>query len=249
MRVNSESIMKNTHFSQKIRKMAVLALLVLFCFLGHITAAQAWHDETHLAVAKAGGYPKWYNAAGPDIAKIKAGFTEDRNHYSENRGIEKVTFEIVLEQVNRYNTPDDLAGHLYGAIIASLRAYAASQKEGKYPQYHIAYCGHYLGDLSQPLHNASHNGSKNINHGVNDGIVEDEVTRNIDNIEKNMYQITLRNEHFEDDLAKEIARIANLTRELNNKLQKDDRNMSQEEAYRQLGHSASLFKSVLNFLK
>ncbi|MGW8272555.1 MAG: hypothetical protein ACWGN7_04105, partial [Thermodesulfovibrionales bacterium] len=28
--------------------------------------AYAWHDETHLAVAKAAGYFKWYNAAGAD---------------------------------------------------------------------------------------------------------------------------------------------------------------------------------------
>jgi hypothetical protein len=37
--------------------------------------------------------------------------------------------------------------------------------------------------------------------------------------------------------------------DLNSKLQKDNRNMLPEEAYRQLGHSASLFKAVLISLK
>ena len=71
----------------------------------------------------------------------------------------------------------------------------------------------------------------------------------IDKIEKNMHPITLRTDHFEEDLAKEIARIANLARDLNDKLRKDNRNLSKEEAYRQLGHSASLLKAALNCLK
>ena len=229
-----------------MKKRFLLSIVtLLFVFSVNIVGALAWHDETHLAVAKAAGYPKWYNAAGPDIAKIKAGFIEERNHYSNNYGIEKVTPEIVLAQIPRYNNPDDLGGHLYGAIIASLHAYSQSQKDGKYSQYHLAYCGHYLGDLSQPLHNALPSGSKKINHGINDGIVEDEVLQKLDKIVKNMYPIILRTEYWETDLAKEIARIANLARDLNERLVKEDRNMTREEAYRQLGHSASLFKAVL----
>ena len=132
------------------------------------------------------------------------------------------------------NNADDAAGHLYGAIIASLRAYTESQKEGKYTQYHLAYCAHYIGDLSQPQHNTPHDGFNKIHHGANDGVVENEVMQKIDKIEKNMHPITLRTDHFEEDLAKEIARIANLARDLNDKLRKDNRNLSQGEAYRQL---------------
>ena len=46
--------------------------------------AGAWHDETHLAIAKSAGYVKWYNAAGPDVTKIKAGDIEQKNHYVNN---------------------------------------------------------------------------------------------------------------------------------------------------------------------
>jgi hypothetical protein len=247
---SSSAILNNSYSVGKARKKRVIiSFLVLLCpFAWNITPVQAWHDETHLAIAKAAGYPKWYNAAGPDIAKIKAGPLEDRNHYSDKQGVEKVTPEMVMEQVNRYNNADDSEGHLYGAIIASLRAYTKFQRDGKYAQYHIAYCGHYLGDLSQPLHNAPHDEFNKIHHGANDGIVESEVLQRIDKIAKNLYPITLRTDHFEEDLAKEIARIANLARDLYKKLRKDNRNMSQEEAYRQLGHSASLFKAVLNCL-
>jgi hypothetical protein len=61
-----------------------------------------------------------------------------------------------------------------------------------------------------------------------------------------MYPIKLRPDHFEEDLVKEIARIANLSRQLGLKLRAENRNMTKEEAYIQLGHSASLLKAVIN---
>ena len=63
-----------------------------------------------------------------------------------------------------------------------------------------------------------------------------------------MYNIKLRTDHFEEDLAKEIARIANISRLLGLKLRSEDRNMTKEEAYTQLGYSASLLRAVINEL-
>jgi hypothetical protein len=60
-----------------------------------------------------------------------------------------------------------------------------------------------------------------------------------------MYSIKLRRDHFEYDLAKEIARVANQARRLGYMLKKADRNMTKDEAYAQLGHSTSLLKAVL----
>jgi hypothetical protein len=213
-----------------------------------VLPARAWHDETHLAVAKAAGYGKWYNAAGPDVAKEKAGETERRNHYfSNNRNVE-VTPQMVLEQTARYNDPADEEGHLYGAIIAAIRDYAKSVREEKYSQYHIAYCAHYIGDLSQPLHNTPFDDFNKSRHSANDGIVEKKALARLFKIEKQMYVIDLRKENFESDLAAEIARIANISRQLGLRLRREKRDMTPEEAYAQLGHSASLLEAVLNFL-
>jgi hypothetical protein len=52
----------------------------------------------------------------------------------------------------------------------------------------------------------------------------------------------------EEALAKEIARIANLSIALGYKLEDKNRILTREEAYRQLGHSASLFKAILQFV-
>ena len=165
-----------------------------------------WHDETHLAIAKAAGYEKWFNAAGADITKIKAGDVEKKNHYVNNPPDTIVTAEMVLDQANRYNKDHDTKGHLYGAIIASISEYRTTTQTGKYAEYHLAFCAHYVGDLSQPLHNTLYNDYNQQNHTATDGIINDEVLYNLPLIE--IYPIEIRSE---EDLAREIAKIANLS--------------------------------------
>jgi hypothetical protein len=210
------------------------------------TPSYSWYDQTHIAIAKAAGYKYWFNAAGADITKIKAGDLEGLNHFYDNYGNLSVTEELVFNQADKYNDPADKEGHLYGAIIASLRDYRKARSSGKYGEYHMAFAVHYIGDLSQPLHNIPYDGFNKTHHLVNDGIVDDRILENIGEIEKNMYGIKLRSDHFEEDLAKEIARIANISRQLGLKLRAEDRNMTKEEAYIQLGHSASLLRAVLS---
>jgi hypothetical protein len=230
-------------------KIRLAAVFLLLASTVYISSAFGWHDETHLSAAKAAGYYKWYNAAGADIAKIKAGGIEGYNHFFNNPSNIEITPEIVLKQTGRYNNPGDRRGHLYGAIIASLREYKNTAQKGKYAEYHLAFCAHYIADLSQPLHNIPYDSFNRKHHGINDGTVEKEVLENIGNIKKHMYKIRLRPSHFEDDLAKEIARIANLSGRLGLKLRKENRDMTKKEAYIQLGHSASLIKAVLQHFK
>ena len=63
-----------------------------------------------------------------------------------------------------------------------------------------------------------------------------------------MYPINLRPDFFEEDLSKEIARIANLSRKLGHNLKTENRDMTKEEAYVQLGHSVSLLRAILKYL-
>ena len=219
----------------------VLAVFLLFPFA---TLSYAWHDETHLAIAKAAGYYKWYNAAGPDIAKIKAGDKENFNHYANNPPKSTVTPLNVAFQINRYNDPADENGHLYGAIIASFRYYRSAKATGKYGEYHLAYCVHYVGDLSMPLHNTLYVSFNRQHHNAMDGIVNDEVLDHLERIK--IYPIEIKSE---DDLVREIVRIANLSMKLGYQLEAENRMLSKEEAYVQLGHSASLLKAVLEYAK
>lgn len=225
---------------KKIVFTAIIAAMVLV----NPTMSQAWHDETHVAVAKAAGYAKWFNATGADMIKTKAGWIEKKNHYVNNHKGTVVTENMVIEQVSRYDKKGDPEGRLYGAIIASIRRYMKVKKSGKYAQYHLAFAAHYIGDLSQPFHNTIYNTYNKTNHNKTDGIINDNVLNNLKLIK--IYDIKILSEK---DLAREIARIANLSMRLGYQLEDERRRLTPEEAYQQISHSASLFRAVLRYVK
>jgi hypothetical protein len=220
-----------------------IVLLPVFIITGFAVNAYPWHDETHIAIAKAAGYKKWFNAVGADMAKLKAGDVEKLNHYADNPRGTVVTPEMVFQQVKRYNLTNDPKGHLYGAIIASIRDYLKFKKEGKYGEYHLAFCAHYAGDLSQPLHNTLYDSYNRKYHKMTDGIINDEVLKHIDKIK--IYPIKIESEK---DLAKEIARIANLSMKKGYQIEDENRLLTKQEAYEQISHSASLFRAILEYV-
>jgi hypothetical protein len=223
----------------------IIVVFVAISIVHIASPSYSWHDRTHIAIAKAAEYRYWFNSAGADMTKVKSGDIEEKNHYFNNNDENTVTDQMVLGQARCYNSPSDTEGHLYGAIIAAIREYQKNRSVGKYAEYHMAFAAHYIGDLSQPLHNMRYDNFNKAHHGTNDGIVDNEVLDNIGEIQRNMYEIKIRPDHYEDDLAKEIARIANISRMLGAKLKLENRDMTRGEAFLQLGHSASLLKAAL----
>lgn len=216
--------------------------LVLAGLLGAVPAAPGWYDETHVAIAKAAGVPKWFNAAAADIAGAKIGRTEKYNHFVNNPRGTVVTPAIVLAQAERYDTYHP-AGHLYGAIVATVRQVKAARAAGRYAGIPLAYLMHYVGDLSMPLHNTVYNGFNREHHAAMDGIVNDEVLANIDAIL--IHPIAIASEQ---DLAREVARIANISLRLAYLLEDEARLPTRRETYQQLGHSASLLKAIWRYI-
>ena len=251
-----------------------MAALTLCGFLFGSGPAWGWNDRTHMAVSKAAGYDKWYNSAGPDITKLKARGKEKGNHYCNNNGatkVDAVDAALVMKQVKLYNNCIDDEGHLYGAIIASLRNYLKrnkSHKSKKYAGYHLVFCAHYLGDLSMPFHNVCYGKSEGpvgaLNarrHAVNDGIVENrknkdwyqDVIRIEAKIKEKMpkYRVTIKSE---EDFSQNIAGLANKSRALAYKMAQETsvdgrkgRDLTEEEAYEQLAQSAALLQAVLQY--
>lgn len=233
-------------------KYAASIIITVLCVFSITLPGRAWNDKTHLAISKTAGFGMWYNSAGPDIAKLKAGNIESFNHWFNNTAEAEVTPQMVLSQIERYNKRQkwvDEEGHLLGAIVASLRDYEKDMSRGKYALYHLVYCAHYIGDLSMPLHLIAYDDFNKRTHQANDGIVEDTILEEPQKITAHMYAITLNKDRFEADLTAEIARIANLTRKLGYKIRAENRAMTKEEAYVQFGHSASLLQAVLNHYK
>jgi hypothetical protein len=108
----------------------------------------------------------------------------------------------------------------------------------------MAFCAHYVADLSQPLHNIEYSPFNKRHHKQVDGTVNDGVLENLDKIKVYPVQI-----NSEEDLAKEIAKVANLSMMLGYSLEDENRVLTKEEAYHQLGHSASLFRGILEYSK
>ena len=224
------------------------SLSMMFYLMLSSVQAYAWHDKTHLSIAEAAGFELWYSATAPDVAKSKSEFRpiEEKNHYFNNNAQKEVDEAMVLEQAARYNKTGDAEGHLYGAIIGAVRAYKEESASGKYAEYPLVFCAHYIGDLSMPLHNTEYDDFNKKRHTVNDGIIESSVRNNIGYIQRNMSEITIENE---SDLAREIAKVANTARRLGIKIRKENRNMTGEEAYIQVSQSSSLLKAVLNYVR
>jgi len=176
------------------------------------------------------------------VAKLKIGHKEGHNHFVNNPRGTVITPQKVLAQVEKYNQVDPV-GHLYGAIIASVRDYIETKKAGRYAEYNLAFAVHYISDLSQPLHHTLYDDFNKRNHSKMDGVVNGEVMDNLDKIQ--VYPIEIKTEQ---DLTREIARIANLSLVIGYKLEDEGRLLTREEAYQQLSHSASLMKAVLGYL-
>jgi len=222
---------------------SITVAILMFLLVPQFHTAWAWNDETHVAIAKAAGYKKWFNAAGADMIKVKANRIEKANHFANNPRGTVVTAQMVFSQVPAYNRSGDRHGHLYGAIIAAVRHYLKSKKSGKYGEYHLAFAAHYIGDLSQPLHNILFDDYNRKYHGATDALVNAEVLDHLDRIR--IHEIHIRSEA---DLAREIARIANRAMTLGYRLEAENRMLTRREAYAQLGHSASLFRAVLRYV-
>ena len=232
-------------YEAAMKRLHIFIYIIVLALLGTTfpRRASAWHDETHLAIAKAAGYYKWYTAIGADMTKLKAGDIENSNHYVNNPPGTIITPEMVMAQTEKYTRIDE-KGHLYGAIIVSVRDYIREKKKGKYGEYHLGFCAHYVGDLSQPLHNTLLNSFNRKHHVSLDGIIDEEVLNNLQRIK--LYPVVIDSEQT---LAKEVARIANLSLKLGYQIEAEDRLLRKEEAYRQISHSASLLKGILEYVR
>ena len=75
-------------------------------------------------------------------------------------------------------------------------------------------------------------------------VVEDGVLDHLERIK--IYAIKIESE---DDQVQEIPRIANLSMKLGYQLEAENRPLTKDEAYIQLGHSASLLKAILDYVQ
>jgi hypothetical protein len=94
------------------------------------------------------------------------------------------------------------------------------------------------------LHNTLYDDYNKRNHGKTDSVINKGILDNLEAIK--VYPIEIKTE---EDQAKEIARIANLSMTLGYKLEDEGQLLSKEEAHQQINYSASLFRAVLRYVE
>ena len=104
----------------RFSKFLTLTYLRFLVAVSYPTTSSAWYDETQITIAKVAGYQKWFNAAGPDVAKLKMGHKEGHNHFVNNPSGTVITPEQVQAQVERYNQKDPV-GHLYRLFFFDIK--------------------------------------------------------------------------------------------------------------------------------
>jgi hypothetical protein len=230
------------------KRVTTLLAILFFTFGG---TGQAWHDKTHIAIGEAVGYPASHNFAAPDVVKLRAYCVEECNHYSNNDRDELVTAKTIKDQIKWMDQafcPTESKGRLYGALMKSLQTCIEKKQKDKnaFIDHDMAFVGHYIGDLVMPLHNIEHKGWAIGHHFANDSILEKDEGKKID-----ISRIVITNYVFtsKDEIIAKLAELANDSARLGYRMQDDNKDMTEEEAYAQLSKGASFFKAVWAFVE
>ena len=201
-----------------------------------------WHDATHIAIMQASNTS--YSpclAIAPDVLTRKLP-SEAQNHYTAVHGTE-VNAQNVFEQIKYYDMANDSTGHLYGAIVAAYRQVVISMLSGNRPDYDYSFVAHYVGDLSQPLHNSPYDSFNKKNHNRIDGIADDVRNLSI------LISAKMESLHIgsDDELVSTIVNLANDARDADKKLRRTC-DMSLDTALTLMGKSSSMLRAIECYL-
>ncbi len=240
-------------------KKLLMAMIIVFSSIN----LSAWDELTHKAVGDIINFDLSNHLSAPDIARAKLGDVELKNHFYDCRENLNISIALVKSQKSWYNNPSDEDGHLYGAILQSVEDYQKSKLSGKGKSFLLAWVGHYIGDLSNPLHNIEYEQFNKICHAANDSMLESVISSLVDSLKKTVKNnpIVIKNE---DDLAKYIVELASKSKaigyELSKKWNKETANMAEDEkkkhivtmtreqAIEQVRQSALLLDAVLKYV-
>lgn len=253
-----------------------LLCVIVLVSLALPTTAFSWSPLTHIFIAQRAGVPVPQYATFPDLMRNENYALFAPFHWHNAAPSTKVTpdyidhFQITVgdyvklgeehKRPIRIRVPDP-AGVLYWKILTLYQE--MKDKKGFEYDYYLLNIAHYVGDLSQPLHNYPHGDlpasdgkvyehigmwSKK-NHRDFDYILDTYLP--LDKTSERLFQswiAPLRIDSIED-LKREIANIANESIALANRCYREQRMLTKEEALRQIAKSVSLLKAIIRSTK
>lgn len=254
----------------KRRWASVSALLLLL--LPGAGAAWGWSSQTHIFIAQQAGLKYPESACFPDASREENQDLLGPFHWHNAAPDTIITpeyidrFPIVKEShlTRNYFKPKKLnilVPHQVGALYARIvDLYHRMQgKRGWAYDYYLGTVAHFVGDLSQPLHNYPHgqslasDGQKYPEQGQwsahrhqhFDNVLNRRLNLEADGERQFQARLITITVTSEADLKKEIARIANRAITLANTCYAEQRDLTEDEAFRQVALSVSLLKGIM----
>lgn len=238
----------------------VRALMTVLLVLGMIpmTNAQAWTDQTHMAMGLASGFVCFHNCVAADVSHTVAAVnaltqTDEQAHFFDAPADYVLTAADAYAQLrdigkSRAECPD---GYLLGAILHTTRLCKERTASGAYDDEYYAVLLHYVADLSEPLHMSVFDEFNRSHHFACDNILSDK------DAEYPVFAaVALAGEldvddvpcfESEEDLVEAVIALARQSQELAQLLRAEQRDITREEALLQVSRAAVLGKAILRY--
>ncbi|MGO8763263.1 MAG: hypothetical protein ACLQUS_14860 [Desulfobaccales bacterium] len=247
-------------------------IVTIFALLILPANALGWSSKTHIFIAQEAGVKNPEAACFPDLSRKDNGALLGPFHWHDASPNAVVTPDYIDQyQISEGNyikadapkskplkikVPDP-CGVLYWKIMELYQAMKGAT--GWEYEYYLTNIAHYVGDLSQPLHNFPY-GSEPASDGKSypevgtwakehhrefDDILESSFPLDKKKEEKFLFMVSPPEIKSIDDLKREISKIANNSIALANKCYSEKRIINQDEALKQVAMSVSLLKAII----
>ena len=244
-------------FNKKSKLLIVPAMLASFGALSLAPMqAEAWTDQTHMAIERAAGFSGYQNACAPDVSKTvmtinKIKKNDGQGHFFDaSKAPTRADVDTQLEQIgmSRDECPD---GYILGGIVNPTRKAKAWTEMGKFDDYNYAILGHYIGDLSMPLHMSVYDDFNRKHHlNIDQTLNRSDVKWDVDGAALIAKEIKVDDSvrfNNEEELINYMLKIANESFEKAQQLRKENRELTHEEGIQRVSESATFFRAVMRY--
>ena len=244
-------------FGKKSKLLIIPAMLASFGTLSLAPlTAEAWTDQTHMAIERAAGLTSYQNACAPDVSKTVSAINklkknDGQGHFFDaSKPPTRKDVEEQLEMIGqgRDDAPD---GWILGAIINATRKSKAWTEMGRFDDYNYAILGHYCGDLSMPMHMSVYDDFNKKHHlNIDQTLNRSDVKYDVDGVPLITKEMTVDDSvrfNSEDEIIDYMLKIANESFELGQKLRAEDRELTHDEAIQRVNRSATFFRAIMRY--
>lgn len=234
---------------------AVLAAMFAVGCMSTCHVAQAWNDQTHMAIARAAGLKSYHNACAPDVTKHVMNINNYKDTASQAHFYDAaapITREDIYKQLEIMETHEDMeGGYVLGAIIHTIRIAKEATAKGQDDEYKYDVLAHYIGDMVQPLHMTAYDTYSKKWHLTTDGVLEyPKVKWAVDGAIKISKALNVDESlefKSEDEVIDYLVVIANESYYKAEEMRKENRPLTRKEAIERASRGATFLRAVLKF--